>query len=88
MLDEAEGPESSHGKETCDSPAPSPEGWTSRSDFAADEAEEGGSDEGYEKNEEEDGFEDEDEGAGIPVWIEGKEGPQAVVVGPVEKEMA
>jgi DNA ligase (NAD+) len=57
-------------------------------DFAADEAEERGGNEGDEEKQKDDRFEDEDEGAGVPARVEGEEGAYAVVVGPVEEEMA
>ena len=87
VFDEADGPECDHGEESGDGPALSPEGRSARSYFAADEAEEGRGDESDQEDEKEDRFEDEDEGAGVPAGIEGKEGAEAVVVGPVEQEM-
>ena len=88
MLDEANGPERSHGEQSGDGPAPSAEGWFACADFAADEAEEGRGDESDQEDEKEDGLEDEDEGAGVPARVEGKEGAEAVVVGPVQQEVA
>ena len=88
MLDEAQGPERGHGEKSGDGPALSAEGGFACADFAADEAEERRGDESDEENEKKDGLEDEDEGAGVPAGIEGEEGTEAVVVGPVEQQVA
>ena len=88
VFDEAEGPECDHGEESGDGPALSPERRAARSYLAADEAEEGRGDEGDQEDEKEDRFEDKDEGAGVPAGIEGKEGAETVVVGPIEQQMA
>ena len=87
MLVEAEDPEGNDGHEREDGPAATCERWLAFADLGVDEAEEGGGDEGEEEQEEEDGLEDEDEGAGVPVGVEGEEGAQAVVVGPVQEEV-
>ena len=48
----------------------------------------GWGDESSQQDEKQDGFEDEDEGACVPAGIEGEERAQAVVVGPVQQEVA
>ena len=85
---EAEGPKGDDGEESEDGPASSEEGLSACAYFAVDESEEGGRDESEEEEEKDDGLEDEYDGAGVPVGVEGKEGADAVVVGPVEQEVA
>ena len=80
--------EGGDGDEGGDGPGASAEWGFARADFAVDEAEESRGDERNEEGSENEGFEDEDDGAGVPVGIEGEEGTEAVVVGPVEEEMA
>src|SRR5437879_8702311 len=88
MLEEANGPERDDTEKGGDSPAPGAEGGSACANFAADEAEEGGGDQSDQEHQEEDGLEDEDEGAGIPARIKRKEGAQAVVVGPVQQKVS
>ena len=47
-----------------------------------------GNDERGEEQRPHDGFGDEDEAAGVPARVEGKERTHAVVVGPVEQDVA
>ncbi len=88
VFEGAKAPERDDSQESEDGPATSAKGWSACAYFAVDEAEEGWGDERDEQQEEDEGFEDEDEGAGVPVGVEGKEGANAVVVGPVEQDVA
>ena len=71
-----------------DGPAAAAERLAARADFAVGEAEQPGHEEGQEKQRPEDRLGNEDEAACIPARIEGEEGTQAVVVGPVEQQVA
>ena len=84
----APGPESDDGCQGGDGPAASAIRCSACADLAVDKAEECGGDESDEEEEEDDGLEDEDEGAGVPARVKGEEWAEAVVVGPVEQEMA
>jgi len=88
VLDVAEGPESDDGEQCEDSPAASAEGFFLGTYFGVDEAEERGSDEREQQRGEHNRLKDEDEGTLVPVRVEGEEGAEAVVVGPVEQEVA
>lgn len=88
LLECAPAPEGDDGEEGGDGPASSGVGGAADADFGVDESEEVGGDEGEEEHCEDDGFEDEDEGAGVPAGVEGEEGTDAVVVGPVEEDVA
>ena len=59
-----------------------------RADFAIGKAEEPGHDESKEEERPEDRLGDEHEAARVPARIEGEERAHAVVVGPVEQQMA
>jgi len=87
-LDDAETPKGDDGGEGGDGPASSAEGLTAGAYFAADKTEEGRCDEGADEQEGDDGFDDEDDGGGVPAGVEGEEGTDAVVVGVVEEDVA
>ena len=87
-LDEAEGPDCDDAGEGGDGPASSAEGLPACAYFTADETEEDRGDESANQEEGDDGFDDEDDGGGVPARIEGSEGTDAVVVGVVEKDVA
>ena len=86
--DPAPAPEDSDADEGGDGPAAASEARSLCADFAADEAEERWGDEGCEEHYEHYWLDDEDDRAGVPAGIEREEGAEAVVVGPVEREMA
>src|SRR5438045_2602736 len=87
MLDKANGPERGDADKCGNGPTPATKGWAACAYLAADQAEERWRDESDQKNKKEDWLEDKDEGAGVPAWIKGKEGAEAVVVGPVQQKM-
>ena len=71
-----------------DGPAAAAERRAARADFAVGEAEQAGNDEGGKEQSPQHRLGDKHKAAGIPAGVEGKEGADAVVVGPVEQDVA
>jgi hypothetical protein len=84
----APAPEDDHAGERCDGPGTAAEARAACAYFAIGEAEQRWEDEGDEQQRPDDGFGDEDEVAGVPAGVEGEERADAVVVGPVEEDVA
>ena len=83
----ADGVEGGDAEEREGGPAAAAEALATGADLGRDETEERGGDEAGEEQKEHHGLDDEDKRAGVPARVEGKEGAQAVVVGPVQQEM-
>ncbi len=88
MLYVTQAPEKENSGEREDGPAASAEAGSAAADFAFGEAEEAGDDERGEEQCPDDRFSDEDKTAGVPARVERKERTDAVVVGPVEQDVA
>ena len=88
MLGPAHAAQNQHSSESEDSPALAAELRAARADFAIGKTEQPGNDERQKEQPIENRLDDEHETAGIPVCIEREERTHAVVVGPVEKDVA